>query len=324
MTKASLRWPVAIAFAAGIAAALWAIGTVGLTDLVHAAARLGGWGFFAICMASVGILGLLGGAWAAAMPMVPARRVGLFAWARAAREAANDLLPFSQLGGLMVGGRTLTGAGLAVVPVYAAMIIDLTTEMASQLVVTLFGLGALATLLAQGGVVSGAAWGGAGIAVATLLAMVLFQRPLLSLIDRIGTRLLPEADLPLGRIRDELDRLYRAKAPILSSFLLNLAAWMASALLAWAILWLIGARYPVGRVVALESLIFAVRSAAFLIPGALGVQEAAYLLLAHSFGINAEAALALSVIKRARDVAIGLPTLLLWWAQDVRRGVARA
>ncbi len=60
----------------------------------------------------------------------------------------------------------------------------------------------------------------------------------------------------------------------------------------------------------LESLGQAIRGAAFAIPGALGVQEGGYLLLAPLVGLPPEAALALSLIKRARELMLGLPGLI--------------
>lgn len=320
-----LRWPMALAIAAGLAGAVWAIGSVGLGALAHAALRLGIGGFSLYCVGSIALLVLLGAAWWVAMPPALARRLPLFAWARAAREGANDLLPFSQLGGLVVGTRTLTDAGLPPVRVYAAMIVDLTTEMAGQLVVALFGVWALTAMMTRGGdALSPAAYGGTVIGAAVLAAFVLLQRPLLSLLDRLARRLLPDADLPLEQVRAELDTLYASPRPIALSFLLNIAAWLFTAVLAWMGLELMGAEATLIRVVAIESLISVVRSAAFLIPGALGVQEAAYLLLAHAFGVDAQALLALSLVKRARDVTLGLPTLAIWWAQHVRHGLRTA
>ena len=69
---------------------------------------------------------------------------------------------------------------------------------------------------------------------------------------------------------------------------------------------------------ALEALISVVRSGAFLVPGSLGIQEVGYVLLAKIVGLDPGAALALSLLKRGRDVAIGVPTLLLWQAALIR------
>ena len=58
------------------------------------------------------------------------------------------------------------------------------------------------------------------------------------------------------------------------------------------------------------ALVQAIRGAAFAIPGALGVQEGGYLLLAPLAGLTPDAALALSLAKRARELLLGLPGLL--------------
>ena len=57
----------------------------------------------------------------------------------------------------------------------------------------------------------------------------------------------------------------------------------------------------------------------FLVPAALGVQEGGYLVVGAWLGIPAEAALALAMIRRAREVAIGVPGLLLWQASEYAR-----
>jgi len=69
----------------------------------------------------------------------------------------------------------------------------------------------------------------------------------------------------------------------------------------------------------IESLLYAVRSLAFAIPNAFGVQEAAYIILGEGFGLTPEMALALSLLKRARDFAIGVPVLVAWQLLETGR-----
>jgi uncharacterized membrane protein YbhN (UPF0104 family) len=71
-------------------------------------------------------------------------------------------------------------------------------------------------------------------------------------------------------------------------------------------------------VLAIESLIFTVRSVAFAVPGAIGFQEAAYVLIGPLFGLPPEIALALSIAKRGRDIAIGIPALVAWQLLETR------
>jgi uncharacterized membrane protein YbhN (UPF0104 family) len=65
-----------------------------------------------------------------------------------------------------------------------------------------------------------------------------------------------------------------------------------------------------GDALLLESLGQAIRGAAFAIPGALGVQEGGYLLLAPLVGLPPDVALAVSLAKRARELLLGVPGLL--------------
>jgi hypothetical protein len=62
-------------------------------------------------------------------------------------------------------------------------------------------------------------------------------------------------------------------------------------------------------VLVIESLLYAVRSIAFAVPNAFGVQEGAYIVLGAGFGLAPDVTLALSLMKRARDFAIGVPAL---------------
>jgi uncharacterized membrane protein YbhN (UPF0104 family) len=71
--------------------------------------------------------------------------------------------------------------------------------------------------------------------------------------------------------------------------------------------------------VAIESLAQAARGAAFVVPGAVGVQEGGLIVLCALFGVPANAALALSLIKRAADLAVGIPGLIGWHALETRR-----
>ena len=72
--------------------------------------------------------------------------------------------------------------------------------------------------------------------------------------------------------------------------------------------------HPVSLAEALiiESLLHAIRGAAFAIPGALGAQEGGLVLLCSVFGIPPEQAIALSLVKRAADLALGVPGLVGW------------
>jgi len=55
------------------------------------------------------------------------------------------------------------------------------------------------------------------------------------------------------------------------------------------------------------------------VPAALGVQEAGYAALVPLFGLPPETGVAVSVLRRARDIAVGIPVLLAWQLIEARR-----
>jgi hypothetical protein len=62
-----------------------------------------------------------------------------------------------------------------------------------------------------------------------------------------------------------------------------------------------------------------VKSAAFAVPGQLGVQESGYLVVGNLLGIPGETAFAISLLARFRDLIVGIPGLVLWQLIEGRR-----
>jgi uncharacterized membrane protein YbhN (UPF0104 family) len=116
---------------------------------------------------------------------------------------------------------------------------------------------------------------------------------------------------------------YAHPGRLAASAALHLTGWLASAGGGWLALYLLGQPISLPAILALESLMYAARTAAFVVPGALGVQEGAYALLGPVLGVPAETALALSLLKRARDLAMGAVTLIVWQVIEGRRALAR-
>ncbi|MBU3079458.1 lysylphosphatidylglycerol synthase domain-containing protein [Sphingomonas quercus] len=314
MTPSLARAGILLATLCGLAAAVWAFDRTGLGEILAVAKRVGVGGFLLYCLYSLGVFAVLGGAWLASAPDEPVGRIGLFAWARLVREAVADLLPFSQIGGIVVATRLLAADGVAGARVYASLIVDMTTEMAGQLVFTLFGAALLVTIVSGGGAqtLRPMILSGAVAMIALMIAFFVAQRSLLGLATRLAGHVLPQSALAMEGVEAELRRIYGRRRAVLAAFLLNLVGWVGSAAGAWIVLRLMGVELSFRAALSIESLIFMLRSVAFAVPGAIGVQEAAYALIGPLFGLPAESALALSLAKRARDLAIGLPTLAIW------------
>lgn len=311
---------------AGLTVAVWAFGATGWDGVIKALVRIGAGGFLLFCLWFIGVFILLGAAWLSAAPGEPVARLWLFTWARMVREAVSDLLPLSQLGGVVLGARTLTVHGIASRRANGALLVDMTTEMASQLVFTVAGIALFLTSVTGGGETAALRpliFSGTAAMVAMMAAFFVAHRFGLGHAGRLAARLLPGADSAADGILDELRATYSSFSAVSFSFLFNLLAWLASAAGAWLCLRLMGVAVSFQAIVMVESLIFTLRSVAFVVPGALGVQEVGYLALAPIAGIAPEAILALSLAKRARDLAIGLPTLISWQLMEARAIVAR-
>ena len=70
----------------------------------------------------------------------------------------------------------------------------------------------------------------------------------------------------------------------------------------------------------LESLGQAVRSVGFMLPGGLGAQESGIVAAGMMVGIGPDLALAVALIKRARELAYGVPGLIARSAVEPARG----
>jgi len=67
----------------------------------------------------------------------------------------------------------------------------------------------------------------------------------------------------------------------------------------------------------LESLTQMVRTVGFVMPGGLGLQEGVLVLIGPQLGIDADSALALALVRRTRELALGAPALLAgWWLHE--------
>lgn len=278
-----------------------------------------GFGLVLAGLAHISSMALNGHAWRLLLPR--ARRPSLAAMTANVwiRESVNGLLPVARIGGEIASYRLLRGEGVAVAPAAASLMVDMAISILSQLVFALLGL----ALLAWTG--AGIGWGGIALAMLCGLSLaagfILAQRAdilsrLARLLNGVAAGRFPAMAAHSARIDRMTRRLWRVRGAILACFLWQLAGWAAGALEIWLALYFLG--HPVGlaEALAIEALIQAVSSAAFLVPGALGLQEAGFLGLGMLLGLPAEAAAALAIARRLRDLIVFLPGLLAWvWAE---------
>ncbi|HEY1259883.1 MAG TPA: lysylphosphatidylglycerol synthase domain-containing protein, partial [Stellaceae bacterium] len=243
------------------------------------------------------------------------------------RDAGSEVLPLSPVGGSVLGARAAMLAGVSGSIAAASTIADLTLELLAKLAFTALGLVWLVHLRPG----SPFAWPvvlGLAAACVVTAGFVLAQRRGALVADWLAVRLgrgwAERTAAGAAALQASLERVYRLRGGLWRGFALHLACWIGGAGEAWIALQLIDAPLPVGSVLVVESLVYAVRTVAVVVPNAVGVQEGAYIVVGAAFGLSPQTALALSLIKRARDLAIGLPAIGVWQAVESGRFWRRA
>jgi putative membrane protein len=322
-----MKLRLAILATVGVALALYLVRYVGWHAVLSAAGAIGWGGFVVFCLCGLSLFLLLAAAWQVLLqPGASTPPLRVLLRARLVRDAGAEVLPFSQLGGIALGVRAAILQGMAAPLAAASMIVDVTAEMLAQIVYAAIGAGILMTRVPHSSrVASILAASAVGLVVAAIAAglFIALQRRGRQITARFATRLLRGAEQTLNGVSDALETIYRSPSRVALSTALHLAAWIANGAVVWLGFRLIGASIDLASAIAIESLVYAIRSAAVFIPNALGVQEGAYVVLGPLFGVSTDMALAISVLKRARDIAIGVPVLLLWQGAEGRRALAR-
>ncbi|HMJ50274.1 MAG TPA: lysylphosphatidylglycerol synthase domain-containing protein [Burkholderiales bacterium] len=322
-----MKRSIAIVALAGLLAAILLIGYHGflaVSDLVLAV----GWGLLAVGVYHLIPLTFSSLAWRRLVRNTWRKPLSVFIWARLVREAVANLLPVLQVGGELVGARILTFRGAVAGLAGASVVVDLTLEAVAQFFFTLLGL---VLLVMIGGSEETVRWTAAGLAVAALAlgGFVIAQHNgmfkwLEGLVEKIADRWNWLSLGRIGNVHDMIQKLYRERRALFAAGLTHFFSWIISAGEVWLALYFMGSPVTFLEALILESLSYAIRSAAFMVPGALGVQEGTYMLLGQIFGLTPETGLALSLVKRVRDLLLGIPTLLGWQMQESRRLWVRA
>jgi putative membrane protein len=288
------------------------VGYFGASAVIRSLRAIGWVGFSAICVIHLVVILLEGIAWRL---LVPAARVWAFVWGRLIRDAGSEVLPVSQMGGCVLGARAVALAGVPGSVAAATTMVDLTLEFLAKLAYMATGL-ILLIYLRPGMPVSLPVTFGLAATGLFAIAFVIVQRHGFAFFDRfarmLGRGWAERTVSGVAAVHAALADTYRRRAGLWSGFVLHLACWMLSAVEVWIALRLAGAPLGLPTVLVIESLLYAIRTVAFAIPNAVGVQEGAYVLIGAAFGLTPEMALAISLLKRARDLMIGLPALAAW------------
>jgi putative membrane protein len=243
------------------------------------------------------------------------------------REAINALLPVAQIGGEVAGARVMTFFGIPGALAGATVLVDILLQALTLVVFAFVGTGILAIAVADralvGSLIAGTAIMGLALfgffAAQRFGGAKLFDRLLMALAEKLGWSALANRE----SLHDNLVRIYADLPRLAAAIVVHLGVWFFGAFEVLVALRLMG--FPIGysEAVAIESVGQAVRAAGFLMPGALGIQEAGFIAVCAVYGIPAPDALALSLVKRVPDITLGIPFLFVWHAHEARALIRR-
>jgi putative membrane protein len=304
-----------IAWLVGIAAVIGLVTWSGIDSVGHAVASVG-WGIVAVVLVRVVTVSVAGAGWWLLLPPTRHAELHTCVLLRFIREAANVLLPMAQVGGDLIGARLLTLRGIPGPLSAASIIVDVLLQAATQFLFACIGLTVLIALGASEAVAHTAA---VALAIAALLLTGFYvaqrqagQRILQWGIGRLSGDRKWRVLGTIDAVYQNLTAIYAARARLLTSTIVHLAGWLIGVAEVLIVFAFMGHPIGLGEALVIESLLHAIRGAAFAIPGALGAQEGGLVLLCAIFGIPPEQAIALSLVKRAADLVLGVPGLVGW------------
>jgi putative membrane protein len=238
-------------------------------------------------------------------------------------ESINNLLPTGRVGGDVVVARIAAMLGMPLRIATAAMIVDITIGILTKIIFIVASFILLVAVTGRTDLSRPALFA----VLAGILAVAGFYAVQRAGIFRwsaaLASRLTKSPRDSLvqgGKALDQTIRLlYTRRRGVAGCALFWTLSWIVASGEVWIALRALGLPSGFTTAVILESATLAIRGAAFLVPGAVGVQEGGYILLGNLLGIPGEMALALSLVRRVRELALGIPGLITWHLIEASR-----
>jgi putative membrane protein len=289
---------------------------------VIAGVRRVGWLDFAVIVGfQLFLFVVLGLAWDALVPSREARRPWIFVWGRMVRDASINCLPFSQVGGFVFGARAVTLHRVSWSLATASTAVDVTAEFLAEVAFTAIGLGILLARAPHSSLAVPVEVG-LGLAVIAGAGLIWLQQGAAPLFARIGSRIagrwFKDAHERVEVLQAELSLIYGHTMRLAIGFTMHLVGWLCTGVAGWIIYRALGVAIDFDDALAIEALLSALAAMAFMVPVNAGVQEAGYAGLGAIFGVPPELSLAVSLVRRARDLLVGVPILLAWQFFEVQ------
>lgn len=316
-----MRLLAPLAAIAGLAALTALIAYFGFASVLQALVS-SRWGTLLVVIARAAALAGAGiGWWLVLTPKRPGASV--FIGLRYIRDGINTLIPFAVIGGDVVGARLLTNFGIAASSAIASVLVDIFLQVVCLTILLLAGLGIVADLIGAHRV-TGAALAILVVAIPAVTGFFLTLNfgafePAVRRLVAFGEKHQWAVFDHVVDLGDRLQQIWRNHRNLLVSLGVHLVTVFFGATEVWIALVFMG--YPVTplEAVAIEALGQGTRAAAFVLPGGVGVQDGTLIAASALFGVPAEVALAMALIKRVPDLVLGIPSLLAWQTLEGRR-----
>jgi putative membrane protein len=242
------------------------------------------------------------------------------------RQAINRLLPVANVGGEVVGIRLLAQRGVDGASASASVVVELMLSLFAQYVFVAMGVVCLFSRIGNVRAVQALGIGLAAVLLPLVLMMVIVRNGrVFHRVEQLAMRLLrPWLEDNRGfdhgaRVDAVIRETFAAPGRLSSALVWQITGLIAGCSETWLALRWLGHPVSFPDALVLESLTQAARSVFFIVPSALGVQEAGLIGAGLLMGLGSEVSLALSLTKRMREVLFGLPWLLAWQWIEGRR-----
>jgi putative membrane protein len=255
---------------------------------------------------------------------VPYRKLYVYRWIG---ESINNLLPVGHVGGDAERARLAAKAGAGGVQAGAAGAADFTVGLVVELLVAVIAVVLLAMRTSLDGSLRWILWGSAAFAVLVAILLIVQLRGgvahsgrwLSGLLSRLTNRSAEKLNDDVNRLNEAVKNVYRHRSALLICGFWRLWSWLIGAGEILIALYLFGHPVGIGAAIALQGLTVTIRSAAFFIPAGLGVQEQGFILVGEALGLSPPIALSVGLVRRIRELLLGVPGLAIWWYVATRK-----
>ena len=263
-------------------------------------------------------------AWWALFPRIDRPRLRQIYWMRWIGESVSTLVPSAAVGGDIVRARLAAITGTPIATAAATVLVDLTLGVFTQAAFTLLGVVLLVNATGHknfvGPTIIGIAVGIAGVGGFYFVQ----RRGMFSFLARMIAKVANSPEwqslIQSGATLDETVRsLYARRRAAVACCGWTILSLILNSGEIYIALWALHLHATIANAIILQSMALTIRSVAFPVPGGIGVQESGYVLVGNLLGIPGEAAFALSLIARVRELGFGIPGLITWQLIEGRR-----